>query len=111
MPTVVNTELTTRRRSSAGSRPVEAEDVADEIVDALEVRRFDVFVPRVNGGLFKFRPCCRAARARRLGALMGVDKLMTEVDHGARRAYEERAANGRSTAAEAEKAAAERDAA
>ena len=36
MPTVVNTELT----SGVGQRwvkPVEAEDVADEIVDALEV--------------------------------------------------------------------------
>ena len=52
MPTVVNTELT----SGVGQswvKPVEAEDVADEIVDALEVPRFDVFVPRANGVLYK----------------------------------------------------------
>ena len=48
MPTVVNTELT----SGVGQRwvkPVEAADVANEIVDAMEVPRFDVFVPRANG--------------------------------------------------------------
>ena len=48
MPTVVNTELT----SGVGQRwvkPVEASDVANEIVDAMEVPRFDVFVPRANG--------------------------------------------------------------
>ncbi len=32
-------------------KPVEAEDVANEIVDALELPRFDVFVPRANGVL------------------------------------------------------------
>ena len=48
MPTVVNTELT----SGVGQRwvkPVEAEDVADAIVDALEVGRYDVWVPKENG--------------------------------------------------------------
>ena len=83
MPTVVNTELT----AGVGQRlikPVEAEDVADEIVDALEVPRFDVWVPRDNGAFFKFVACCRAAPREGLGRLMKVDKLMTEVDHGAR---------------------------
>jgi NAD(P)-dependent dehydrogenase (short-subunit alcohol dehydrogenase family) len=91
MPTVVNTELT----AGVGQRlikPVEAEDVANEIVDALEVPRFDVWVPRANGVLFKVVANLPRGMREGLGRLMKVDKLMTEVDHGARRGYEERAA-------------------
>jgi NAD(P)-dependent dehydrogenase (short-subunit alcohol dehydrogenase family) len=91
MPTVVNTELT----AGVGQRlirPVEASDVADEIVDALEVPRFDVWVPRVNGALFKVIANLPRTWREALGRLMKVDKLMTEVDHGARHAYETRAA-------------------
>ncbi len=91
MPTVVNTELT----AGVGQRlirPVEASDVANEIVDALEVPRFDVWVPRENGAFFKLVANLPRGWREGLGRLMKVDKLMTEVDHGARRAYEERAA-------------------
>jgi len=91
MPTVVNTELT----SGVGQRwvkPVEASDVAEEIVDAMEVPRFDVFVPRSNGVLFKILGLLPRGAREGLGRLMKIDKLMLEVDHGARRAYEERAA-------------------
>jgi NAD(P)-dependent dehydrogenase (short-subunit alcohol dehydrogenase family) len=91
MPTVVNTELT----SGVGQKwvkPVEAVDVANEIVEAMEVPRFDVFVPRANGVLYKvLAPLPRSWREA-LGRAMKVDKLMTEVDHGARQAYEDRAA-------------------
>lgn len=96
MPTVVNTELT----SGVGQKwvkPVEAEDVADAIVEAMEVPRFDVFVPRSNGALFKFTQMLPRAAREGLGRLMKVDKLMLEVDHGARRAYEERAASSAET--------------
>lgn len=96
MPTVVNTELT----SGVGQRwvkPVEPEDVANEIVDAMEVPRFDVFVPRANGALYKFLTLLPRGAREGLGRLMKVDKLMLEVDHGARRAYEERAAAGESS--------------
>jgi len=91
MPTVVNTELT----SGVGQKwvkPVEAADVANEIVDALEVPRFDVFVPRANGGMYKFMGLLPRRWREAIGRAMKVDKLMLEVDHGARRAYEERAA-------------------
>ncbi len=58
----------------------------------MEVPRFDVFVPRANGVLYKvLAPLPRRWREA-LGRAMKVDKLMIEVDHGARRAYEERAA-------------------
>jgi NADP-dependent 3-hydroxy acid dehydrogenase YdfG len=114
MPTVVNTELT----SGVGQRmikPVEAADVANEIVDALEVPRFDVWVPRANGALFKIVALLPRGAREALGRLMKVDKLMTEVDHGARRAYEERAAASGSDLDdadnEAKAAAAQREAA
>jgi NADP-dependent 3-hydroxy acid dehydrogenase YdfG len=111
MPTVVNTELT----SGVGQRmirPVEASDVADEIVDALEVPRFDVWVPRANGVLFKVIGLLPRAWREGLGRLMKVDKLMTEVDHGARRAYEDRVAHSEpGQASEAESATAEHKAA
>jgi NAD(P)-dependent dehydrogenase (short-subunit alcohol dehydrogenase family) len=112
MPTVVNTELT----SGVGQKmikPVEAADVANEIVDALEVPRFDVWVPRANGALFKVVALLPRAARELLGRLMKVDKLMTEVDHSARRAYEDRAAHSEPhlSAPPEAKPAAQRDAA
>jgi NAD(P)-dependent dehydrogenase (short-subunit alcohol dehydrogenase family) len=113
MPTVVNTELT----AGVGQKlikPIEVEDVADEIVGALEVPRFDVWVPRANGALFKVIALLPRGVREAIGRLMKVDKLMTEVDHTARRAYEERAAKSEPSvdAEEAEKTpVAEREAA
>lgn len=92
MPTLVNTELT----AGVGQRlikPVEAADVADAIIDALEAPRFDVWVPRANGALFKFVALLPRGAREALGRFMKLDKLMTEADHGARRQYEERAAH------------------
>jgi NAD(P)-dependent dehydrogenase (short-subunit alcohol dehydrogenase family) len=112
MPTVVNTELT----SGVGQKwvkPVEASDVANEIVEAMEVPRFDVFVPRANGVLYKvLAPLPRSWREA-LGRAMKIDKLMIEVDHSARRAYEERAAHsaGEGEGQSQEEPAPQRDAA
>jgi NAD(P)-dependent dehydrogenase (short-subunit alcohol dehydrogenase family) len=109
MPTVVNTELT----SGVGQKwvkPVEPEDVADAIVEAMEAPRFDVFVPRSNGGLYKFLQLLPRGWREAIGRAMKVDKLMLEVDHGARRAYEERAAASEPSA-DAEQPAPQRDAA
>jgi NAD(P)-dependent dehydrogenase (short-subunit alcohol dehydrogenase family) len=89
MPTVVNTELT----SGVGQRwvkPVEASDVADAIVEALEVGRYDVWVPKENGAVYKVMALLPRTWREAIGRFMKVDKLMTEVDHGARNAYEER---------------------
>ena len=92
MPTVVNTELTAGL-SQKLIRPVEAEDVANEIVNALELGRFDVFVPRSNAAVTRMAALMPRRLAEAVGRLMGTHKLMYEVDHGARHAYEERAAH------------------
>jgi NAD(P)-dependent dehydrogenase (short-subunit alcohol dehydrogenase family) len=111
MPTVVNTELT----SGVGQRwvkPVEAEDVANEIVDSLEVGRYDVWIPKANGVLYKMLGLWPRNAREALGRLMKVDKLMTEVDHGTRNAYEERIARSREGASDEEpKPAPQREAA
>jgi NAD(P)-dependent dehydrogenase (short-subunit alcohol dehydrogenase family) len=91
MPTVVNTELTAGL-GQKWIKPVEAEDVADEIVDALELGRFDVFVPRSNAVMSRFAALMPRRVSEAVARLMKADRLMFEVDHGARRAYEERAA-------------------
>ena len=92
MPTLVNTELTAGLGQKL-IKAVDADDVANEIVDALELGRFDVYVPRENAIMTRFTALLPRRASEAVGRLMGADKLMFEVDHGARRAYEERAAS------------------
>lgn len=90
MPITVNTQLIEGLKDQRGVKRVEPEDVAAQIVDALETSKVDVYVPRelrasiTLGALLPRR--AREAVAR----FMGVDKVMTEVDPAARRSYEER---------------------
>jgi short-subunit dehydrogenase len=91
MPTLVNTELTAGLGQKL-IKAVDADDVADEIVDALEVGRFDVYVPRENAIMTRFAAVMPRRFNEAIARLMKADKLMFDVDHGARRAYEERAA-------------------
>jgi len=110
MPTIVNTELT----SGVGQKlvkPVEAADVANEIVDAMEVPRFDVFVPRANGALLKAGAMLPRGVREAIGRFMKTDRLMLEVDHGARRAYEERVAASDEGGADQQPSEPQRDAA
>jgi NAD(P)-dependent dehydrogenase (short-subunit alcohol dehydrogenase family) len=100
MPITVNTQLIEGLQDQRGVKRVEPEDVAAEIVDALETAKVDVYVPKqlrasvMVGGVLP-----RKAREA-VGRFMGIDKVMTEVDPRARQAYEERvAANERERAA------------
>jgi NAD(P)-dependent dehydrogenase (short-subunit alcohol dehydrogenase family) len=115
MPTLVNTELTSGMQKKKLIKPVEPEDVANEIVDALETGRFDVFVPRYNAVMTRFAALVPRRWAEAIGRLMGADKLMVEFDRRARSAYEERAAASGSVAegetGTAEASAPEREAA
>ena len=63
----------------------------------MEVPRFDVFVPRANAALLKAGALLPRAAREWVARAMGTDKLMTQVDHEARRAYEERAAHSEGT--------------
>ncbi|HEY0280974.1 MAG TPA: SDR family oxidoreductase [Solirubrobacterales bacterium] len=90
MPTIVNTELTSGVLDQRFVKPVEAVDVAEAIAGALEVPRFDVYVPKSNGALLRGAYLMPRAAAEWVGRTMGTDKLMTQVDSGARAAYEDR---------------------
>jgi NADP-dependent 3-hydroxy acid dehydrogenase YdfG len=93
MPAIVNTELTDGVKPVRGVKSVEPEDVANEIVDALEKPRFDVFVPReakAIGWIVGLLP--RRAREG-VAKAMRLDKLMIDIDQTARAGYEDRAAH------------------
>jgi NAD(P)-dependent dehydrogenase (short-subunit alcohol dehydrogenase family) len=92
MPITVNTQLIEGLRDQRGVKRVEPEDVAAEIVDALETGRVDVYVPKqLRASVLIGTLLPRKAREA-LGRFMGIDKVMTEVDPGSRRSYEERVA-------------------
>jgi short-subunit dehydrogenase len=100
MPVPVNTALAHGLQKQRGVQLVEPDEVAAEIVKALEVPRFDVFVPRsvqVTMTLGSLLP--RRAREA-VGRFMGIDKVILQADRDARRAYEERAAKSKSEDAE-----------
>jgi NAD(P)-dependent dehydrogenase (short-subunit alcohol dehydrogenase family) len=93
MPSLVATELASGVADSPFVKRATPEDVAGALVAALEVPRFDVFVPRSTGYITQFmaafpRPV-REATAR----LFKADRLLIDAAHGhGRAAYEARAA-------------------
>jgi NAD(P)-dependent dehydrogenase (short-subunit alcohol dehydrogenase family) len=95
MPVLVNTALTEGLSEKRGVKEVEPEDVAAEIVDALERRRFDVFVPKSLQATIIMGALTPRRMREAIGRLMGVDEVMTEADPSSRRAYEERAAKSK----------------
>ncbi|HEX2129761.1 MAG TPA: SDR family oxidoreductase, partial [Solirubrobacterales bacterium] len=78
MPALVNTELTAGLPLSRGVKKVEPEDVADAIVDALELPKFDVWVPRVSAGIFKVMTMLPRGGREWLGRALNADKVLAE---------------------------------
>ena len=69
MPTLVNTELTAGLGQKL-IKAVDADDVANEIVDALELGRFDVYVPRENAIMTRFSALLPRRASEAIGRLM-----------------------------------------
>jgi NADP-dependent 3-hydroxy acid dehydrogenase YdfG len=91
MPAVVNTELGSGLVETRGVKKLEPQDVADAIVDALMYPKFDVWVPKMSSGLFRFMQLLpRSGRERVVRALKG-DQVLMGADMKARAAYEDRA--------------------
>jgi short-subunit dehydrogenase len=93
MPTIVRTELSAGFAQTRLSSQVEPDDVAAAIVDALETRRFEVWVPRYLGVVDRMT----RALPRRVGEWMlrasRSDRLMSDAANSPARAeYERRAA-------------------
>lgn len=91
MPGVVNTELAAGLQEARGVKNVEPEDVAAEIVSALEHPRFDVYVPRVAGTITKVMGILPRGAREGIGRALRVDKVLAGADPAARRGYELRA--------------------
>ena len=104
MPGIVNTELSAGMHE-ARVKNLEPSQVAEEIVAALKVPRFDVFVPRSTGALFKLATLLPRRAREALAHVLGADLVAVTVDASKRAAYEARAADSAPSAGE-ERAAA-----
>ena len=91
MPAFVNTELAAGTKEIRGVKRSTPEDVANGIVDALKFTRFEVWVPKNLKGLIASQALTPRRFSEWLGRKMGGTALM-QADHGARAAYEARAA-------------------
>jgi NAD(P)-dependent dehydrogenase (short-subunit alcohol dehydrogenase family) len=92
MPGVVSTELSTGLGTARGVRIVTPEDVAAEVVSALQVPRFDVFVPRSAGWLAGAATMLPRPAREFFVRLLKADQVAVRADGRARAAYEARAA-------------------
>jgi NADP-dependent 3-hydroxy acid dehydrogenase YdfG len=93
MPVVVNTELASGLTETRGVKQIQPDDVAAEIVAALQEARFDVFVPRSVGGITKVMNLLPRAGREGLSRAMKADQVLARIDTGKRAAYELRASH------------------
>ena len=93
MPAVVNTELGSGLPETRGVKKLEPQEVADAIVDALRVPKFDVWVPPASAVIDKLlHPLPRRAKEA-IARFMRADKVLAAPDRAQRAAYEDRAAH------------------
>jgi hypothetical protein len=71
---------------------MEPSDVAGAIVEAIERRRFEVYVPRSLGRGTRALLLMPRPLRDRLRARVGADDFLTRIDHDARGNYERRTA-------------------
>ncbi len=90
LPTVVNTELGSGLPMTRGFKPVEPEDVANAIVEALQTGRFEVFVPKSLTGMVRFGALAPRTAVESLSRFLRGDQVLARPDHAARAAYEAR---------------------
>jgi NADP-dependent 3-hydroxy acid dehydrogenase YdfG len=92
MPVVVDTELASGVGTARGVPRLTPEGVAEAIADALRHPRFDIFVPRPLGPLNAIAQLLPRALRERTYRAIKADRVLADVDTGARRGYELRAA-------------------
>jgi short-subunit dehydrogenase len=98
MPGIVNTELSSGMTEARGVKNLTTQQVAAEVVGALEVPRFDVFVPRSSGPLLKVAGMLPRRAREALAHVMKADQVAVAVDPSKRAAYESRVAASAPTA-------------
>jgi NAD(P)-dependent dehydrogenase (short-subunit alcohol dehydrogenase family) len=92
MPGPVSTGMMDGTRRVPLIRLLEPTDVAAAILDAIEERREEVFIPKSTGYLIRFSGMLPVRAREAIIRLSGVDRVYTEIDPGARREYSQRVA-------------------
>ena len=92
MPTVVHTELGSGLAETRMFRAVEAEDVAEAIVDALTRNRYEVFVPRSIAAILRPKGMLPLGAVDAIGRLVKSDRVLMQPDRQRRARYEARVA-------------------
>jgi short-subunit dehydrogenase len=93
MPVVVRTELGSGLKETRGVKSAEPEDVAAAIVDAIKVPKRDVYVPRESGVIHKLTYILPQRAQMAVAKFLKGDRILLDIDHGKRAAYEDRAAH------------------
>jgi NAD(P)-dependent dehydrogenase (short-subunit alcohol dehydrogenase family) len=97
MPAMVNTELTAGVKAGRGVEKAEPEDVANAIVEALQLDRFEVYVPKAVGRISKAMTILPRRAAEAIGHYLEADQVMVKADMSGRKHYEERVAKSEPT--------------
>jgi NADP-dependent 3-hydroxy acid dehydrogenase YdfG len=93
MPAVVNTELASGLVETRAVKPIEPEDVAADIVDALKHPRFDVYVPKSAGRIAKAMQFLPRGGREAVARFLKADQVLAGADVSQRADYEDRAAH------------------
>jgi short-subunit dehydrogenase len=93
MPALVNTELGSGVNAGRAVKKLEPEEVAREIVSALQSPRFDVFVPRSTGAINKVVSVLPRSGREAISRWLKADRILVDRDAAQRAAYEDRAAH------------------
>lgn len=92
MPFVVETELGGGLGQARGLHNLKPTDVADAIVEALQYRIVEVWVPKSTKRTYQFSQLLPRTLSEGLGRAMRADRVLADADVVARRDYELRAA-------------------
>jgi NAD(P)-dependent dehydrogenase (short-subunit alcohol dehydrogenase family) len=90
MPVGVNTELYSGLQQLRGVKTPEPEDVADAIVEALQIGRYEVYVPKRMGATIRLGTILPLRLRDAINRATGGHQAVTDPDHSARARYEER---------------------
>jgi len=91
LPLIVNTELGAGVHKVRGQRTVQPSEVADAIVALIERPRFDRWVPRSGGRLYRLMSLMPRSWSESLGRAVGAADALSDTDASARQDYEYRA--------------------
>ena len=92
MPGFVHTELSTGVRELRGLKTTTVENVADAVVAALRVPRFEIYVPRRAGPIVAITSAMPRRLREAIIRAAGRDQALLHADRAQRAAYEARAA-------------------